>query len=346
MSKLPKVKGSDMRGVMAYPPTPALPGAERVDAVDTIDLVETERMIRRLIEDGVDAIALNGTLGECHTLLLDEWKAFASCVADTVRDVQPDFPVFIGATTLNTRDTISRMRFLSELGITGTLLGRPMWGDMVGPIMERFYRDVAEAVPELAIVVYDNTAAFGGIIPRSVYQTLVDLPQVVAVKYAGGASVGFRYHNDMAHTGTHFPLMPIETDWMPAWNLYGEELVGMAWSSTTACGPGPVLALRDALQEGRMKDAQWLTGRLRWAHEPFLVGQDFMEFSKYNVPLEKIRVNEAGYIHVGKCRPPYTEDLVPAKHVQDTKDHIARYKQIITEVEERFDKKQAVGGLR
>lgn len=346
MSKLPKVTGRDMRGVMAYPPTPALPGAERVDAVDTIDLVETERMIRILIEDGVDAIALNGTLGECHTLTLDEWKAFASCVAETVRDVRPDFPVFIGSTTLNTRDTISRMRFLADLGIMGTLLGRPMWGNMVGPIIERFYRDVAEAVPELAIVVYDNTAAFGGIIPRSVYKTLVELPQVVAVKYAGGASVGFRYHNDMAHTGTHFPLMPIETDWMPAWNLYGEQLVGMAWSSTTACGPGPVLALRDALQQGRMEDAQWLTERLRWAHEPFLVGQDFMEFSKYNVPLEKIRVNEAGYIHVGKCRPPYTEDLVPAKHVQDTKDHIARYKQIIKEVSDRFDKVPASGGQR
>ncbi|MGC1210362.1 MAG: dihydrodipicolinate synthase family protein [Micromonospora sp.] len=336
MSKLPKVTGPDMRGVMSYPPTPALPGAERVDAVDTVDLAETERMIRTLIADGVDAIALNGTLGECATLTLKEWQDFAGCVAETVRDVNADFPVFIGTTTLNTRDTVSRMKFLAELGITGTLLGRPMWGNMVAPVMERFYRDVAEAVPELAIVVYDNTAAFGGIIPRSVYKTLIELPQVVAVKYAGGASVGFRYHNDMAHTGKHFPLMPIETDWLPAWEMYGEELVGMAWSSTTACGPAPVLALRDALRDNRIEDAKWLTERLRWAHEPFLVGQDFMEFAKYNIPLEKIRVNEAGYIHVGKCRAPYTEDLVPEKHVQDTKDHIARYKQVIDQVAERF----------
>ncbi|MDT0276356.1 dihydrodipicolinate synthase family protein [Blastococcus goldschmidtiae] len=336
MSKLPKVTGRDMRGVMAYPPTPALPGAERVDAVDTVDLQETERMIRTLIADGVDAIALNGTLGEMATLTLDEWKSFASCVAETVRDVNPDFPVFIGATTLNTRDTVSRMKFLADLGITGTLLGRPMWGDMVAPVMERFYRDVAEAVPEMAIVVYDNTAAFGGIIPRSVYKTLVTLPQVVAVKYAGGASVGFRYHNDMAHTGTRFPLMSIETDWFPAWEMYGEELVGMAWSSTTAMGPGPVLELRDALQQGRTEDARWLTERLRWAHEPFLVGQDFMEFAKYNIPLEKIRINEAGYIHVGKCRPPYTEDLVPEQHVSTTIEHVARYKQISEEIEKKF----------
>lgn len=336
MTKLPKVTGRDMRGIMAYPPTPALPGAGHVGAVDTVDLAATEQMIWALIEDGVDAIALNGTLGEMATLTLDEWKDFAGCVAESVRAVAPDFPVFIGTTTLNTRDTVSRMRFLADLGITGTLLGRPMWGEMVVPVMERFYRDVTEAVPELAIVVYDNTAAFRGIIPRRVYQTLVELPQVVAVKYAGGASVGFRYHNDMAHTGTNFPLMPIETDWFPAWTMYGEELVGMAWSSTTAMGPGPVLELRDALQHGRTDDARWLTERLRWAHEPFLVGQDFTEFAKYNVPLEKIRVNAAGYIRVGECRPPYALDLVPREHVDTSLEHVERYKLISEEVEQRF----------
>jgi dihydrodipicolinate synthase/N-acetylneuraminate lyase len=185
-------------------------------------------------------------------------------------------------------------------------------------------------------VVYDNTAAFGGIIPRSVYRTLVQLPQVVAVKYAGGASVGFRYHNDMAHTGDKFPLMPIETDWFPAWEMYGEELVGMAWSSTTAMGPDPVLHLRDALQQGRTDDARWLTERLRWAHEPFIVGQDFFEFAKYNIPLEKIRVNKAGYINVGQSRVPYTEDLVPQAHWDSTAEHVERYRKIGAEIEARL----------
>jgi 4-(2-carboxyphenyl)-2-oxobut-3-enoate aldolase len=336
VAPVPPIRGSDLRGVMAYPPTPALPGADDVAARNTVDLDESERMIRTLIADGADAIALNGTLGECASLTLEEWKAFAACVAETARAASPGFPLFIGTTTLNTRDTIDRMRFLRDLGVTGTLLGRPMWGEMVADVMARFYSDVAGAVPELAIVVYDNTAAFGGIIPRSVYRTLTALPQVVGVKYAGGASVGFRYHNDMAVTGTQFPLMPIETDWFAAWEMYGEELVGMTWSSTTACGPGPVLALRDALRDGRTEDARWLTERLRWAHEPFLVGQNFTEFAKYNVPLEKIRVNEAGYLRVGTCRPPYAEDLVPAEHVRTTKEHVARYKQILAEVSARF----------
>src|SRR5699024_1629563 len=129
MSKLPAVTGRDMRGVMAYPPTPALPGAERVDAQDTVDLDESEGMIRRLMSDGVDAIALNGTLGEMGTLTLEEWKAFAACAVETAHGLNPEFPIFIGATTLNTRDTISRMKFLSDIGATGTLMGRPMWGE-------------------------------------------------------------------------------------------------------------------------------------------------------------------------------------------------------------------------
>jgi 4-(2-carboxyphenyl)-2-oxobut-3-enoate aldolase len=335
-SNLPSVTARDMRGVMAYPPTPALPGAEKPDARNTVDLAETERMIRQLIDDGVNAIALNGTLGECASLMLDEWKAFAGCVAEIVRAHRPGFPVFIGTTTLNTRDTVERMRFLAGLGIAGTLLGRPMWGEMVADVMVRFYRDVAEAVPSLAICVYDNTAAFRGIIPRPVYRALTELPQVVAIKYAGGASVGFRFHNDLAVVRTAFPLMPIETDWYPAWSMYGPHLAPMCWSSTTACGPAPVLALRDALQDGREDDARWLTERLRWAHEPFLVGQNFEEFAKYNVPLEKIRVNAAGYIAVGRCRPPYTEDLVPRQHVDGAIEHIDRYKQVVKEVAERF----------
>ena len=175
MSKLPKVTGRDMRGVMAYPPTPALPGAERVDAVDTVDLAETERMIRTLINEGVDAIALNGTLGEMATLTLEEWKAFAGCVAETVRAIDPDFPVFIGATTLNTRDTVARMRFLAD-EVIGTLLGRPMWGEMVPPswsastaMSPRRSRSSRSRLRQHRGVPRDH--------PRSVYRSLVRLPR-------------------------------------------------------------------------------------------------------------------------------------------------------------------------
>jgi hypothetical protein len=69
-------------------------------------------MIRRLIEDGVDGIITNGTLGEMATLTLEDWKSFARVVVETVHALKPELPLFIGATTLNTHDTAARIEYL------------------------------------------------------------------------------------------------------------------------------------------------------------------------------------------------------------------------------------------
>ena len=334
MASRPKFTASDLRGMMAYPPTPAKENAGDPNARDTVDLDETERMIRALSRDGADSIATNGTLGEMATLTLEEWKAFAATVAETVRSINPDFPLFIGATTLNTRDTIERMRYLRDLGVPGVLLGRPMWSELTGPAMVRFYRDVAEACPELNICVYDNTAAFRGVIPTSVYAALTEIPQIVAVKYAGGAAIGFRYHNDLRAVQGKIRLFPIECIWYFAYSLYGDEVPG-CWSTTATCGPEPVTYLRDALLGGRWAEARWVAERILWAHEPFLVSRDFPEFARYNIQLERLRYNEAGYIKAGPSRPPYVLELLPEVHVADTLEHVRRWRQLRAEVRAR-----------
>jgi 4-(2-carboxyphenyl)-2-oxobut-3-enoate aldolase len=335
MAKHPRLTAADMKGVMGYPPTPAKDNAADPGARDTVDLDETERMIRRLIKDGMDSIATNGTLGEMATLTLDEWKAFAACVWETVKAIRPDFPLFIGVTTLNTRDTLDRMRYLHDLGVPGVLLGRPMWSEMTGPAMVRFYREVAEAWPDMSICVYDNTAAFRGVIPPSVYAALADIPQVVCVKYAGGAAIGFRFHNDLQAVRGKIKLMPIETIWYFAYALYGDA-VDACWSTTATCGPEPVTYLRDTLLGGRWEEARWAAERILWSHEPFLVSQDFTEFARYNIQLERLRYNEAGYIKAGPSRPPYYMDLLPPQHVEGTLEHVRRWKQLREEVRSRL----------
>lgn len=333
----PKISVQDIKGVMAYPPTPARPNAGDPNARDTVDVDETERMIRALLDAGVDSIATNGTLGEMATLTLDEWKAFASVVAETVRAYNPDFPLFIGATTLNTRETIDRMRFLRDLKVPGVLLGRPMWVEMTPAAMIRFYRDVAEAVPELAICVYDNTAAFRGVIPTSVYAALADIPQIVAVKYAGGAAIGFRFHNDLRAVRGKIKLLPIECIWYFAYSLYGDEVPG-CWSTTMTCGPEPVLYLRDTLLGGEIEEARWIAERILWAHEPFLVSRDFSEFARYNIQLERLRYEASGYVKPGPSRPPYVMELLPEAYVNDTLEHVRRWRQLVDEVKARMQK--------
>jgi len=65
----------------------------------------------------------NGTFGEGATLTEPEWRKFNETV---IRTVNGRVPVFAGATTLNTRDTIRRSKELMEMGATGLFLGRPM----------------------------------------------------------------------------------------------------------------------------------------------------------------------------------------------------------------------------
>jgi 4-(2-carboxyphenyl)-2-oxobut-3-enoate aldolase len=331
MARNPTFTWSDMRGVMAYPPTPAKDNAADPRARDTVDLDETERVIRQLIADGLDSIATNGTLGEMATLTLDEWKAFAACVAETVRSAKPDLPLFIGATTLNTRDTLDRIGYLRDLVVPGVLLGRPMWNEMSGPAMVAFYRSVADAFPDMNICVYDNTAAFRGIIPTPVYAALAEIPQIVCVKYAGGAAIGYRYHNDVQAVKGKLPLFPIESIWYFAYGLYPEETPG-CWSTTATCGPEPVTYLRDCLLGGRQDEARWVARKILWAHEPFLVSRDFPEFARYNIQLERLRYNEAGYMNAGPSRPPYTMDLLPQEHVESTREHVRRWRQLVDEV--------------
>src|SRR5262245_22462882 len=114
MPKMPQLSAADIKGVVAYMPTPV-----RTDiSIDrntknAINLDEAARAADVLVRDGASAICLNGTFGELPSLTLDEIVDFTRAVVDSVAD---RVPVFAGATTLNTRDTIARARLFRDLG--------------------------------------------------------------------------------------------------------------------------------------------------------------------------------------------------------------------------------------
>jgi len=317
---------SDLRGVIAVTPTPALPGADAPDARDTVDLAETERMIRSLLDAGIDGIMTNGTLGEMATLTLDEWKAFAGVVAETVRAAGSEIPVFVGATALGTRDTADRVAYLQSIGLHGAFLGRPFWSQLGPEAMVQYYEDLTTAFPEMSFVLYDNPEAFKGPIPPPVYARLAANPGIVGVKYT---MITPKYRSDMEAVRGGLRILPIEADWLVARTLYPDEMVA-CWSSSALCGPEPALYLRDALGRGDVEEARWLTDRVEWTYEPFLARQDFAEFSKYNIPLEKVRFDEAGYVRAGPTRPPY--HVVPEAYVEGARENGRRWRRLVEEV--------------
>lgn len=288
----------DVRGVYAIMPTPAVPNATDPGLVDTIDYDETRVAVEKLITDGVSAILTTGTFGEGASLLVEELEAFANTVVETSKG---RVPIFVGATSLNTRETIARARRLKDLGVSGLLLGRPMWSPCDDDDIVRYYKSVAEAVPELAIIVYDNPEAFKGKISPKVYSKLAEIPQIVAAKYPG--LVG-GFIADLEAVNERIRLLPVERDWYYAWKWAPDQVVA-CWSGSASCGPSAIVQLAKMIEAGDEAGALAISRELAAASKTFFPKGSFALFSQYNVQLEKIRINKAGYINAGPCRPPY-----------------------------------------
>lgn len=288
----------DVAGVFAIMPTPATADAGDPCATDTVDHAEAARAAQVLVADGVDAIMTNGTFGEGATLTWEEHRAFAATVIDAVAG---RVPVFVGATTLNTRDTISRATVFRDLGAQGLLLGRPMWSPCDERTTIDFYAAVAECVPELAIVVYDNPVAFRGKLSPRVYAGLAAIPQVIAAKYP---ALGDSYLADVEACRGRLRILPLDREWSRARELAPGEATG-CWSGSASCGPFAIVALAAAIAGGDLETAASISRELGTASETFFPDNSFELFSRYNVQLEKIRIDEAGYLRAGPSRPPY-----------------------------------------
>jgi len=296
-----------VRGIYNIMPTPAVPGADRWDCEDSVDYDEAVRIVNMLIENHVDAIMTNGTFGEGATLTEPEWRKFNETV---IRTVNGRVPVFAGATTLNTRDTIRRSKELMEMGATGLFLGRPMWQEMDEDAIVGYYSDVAEALPDAPIILYDNPEAFKGKITPKTYARLAKIPNIIAAKYI---SVSAQYLADVAAVGDNIVLMPMDSDWYYAWK-WAPDKAKAIWTGSGNCGMAPLLVLKKAIESGDEELAKQVTLDLRDAYSTLFPKGNFHDFSIYNIQLEKIRFNAAGLVNAGPARPPYSR--IPEEYAE------------------------------
>lgn len=313
----------DVQGVYSIMPTPAVEDATNPQKEFTLDLEESRDGARALAEDDVDAIMLNGTFGEAATLTEEEWRMFTRTVVEAV---DGKVPVLAGPTTLNTRETIKRAEFASDVGADGLLLGRPMWCKLSPEATLEFYQDVAEAVPELGIVLYYNPTAFKNEFDLDLWDQIADIPQVVGAKYI---AFDENYEDIFDVVKGRMRLMTLEHEWFTSYQLFPDDAVA-CWSGSASCDPAPVVALRNALENDKMDLAEELTERLAEANGPMIPNGDMRTFRTYNIPLQKARMSEAGYIDAGPARPPY--HVVPEEYERGAREAGSRWSQLADSV--------------
>lgn len=292
----------DITGVVGIMPTPATPDADRWNVEYSVDLDATARLAADLVRGGVDVLMTTGTFGECATLTWQEQQDFVAAVVEAVAG---RIPVFAGATTLNTRDTIGRSRRFAELGADGVFVGRPMWLPLDDRGIVRFYREVCEATPQLPVVLYDNPGAFKGKIGTAAYEELSRIPQIVAAKHLGLVAGG-AFVSDLRAVAGRMRLLPLESDWYYFARLF-PDVVTACWSGNVACGPGPVVHLKKLIQRRDWNGCVSLADEIEAALEPLYPDGNFSEFLKYSIQLDNAQFRSAGFMDTGPTRPPYVE---------------------------------------
>ncbi|HUK39483.1 MAG TPA: dihydrodipicolinate synthase family protein [Candidatus Acidoferrales bacterium] len=301
------ITAHDLRGALAIMPTPAKEGAERLDAVNTVDLDETGRLAESLVRDGATGIMALGTMGECATTSNSDYEAFVDCLLKTVRG---RIPTFVGATALGGHEIARRIRFVKERGATGTLLGIPMWQPATLDMAVKFYADVAQAFPDFPIMVYANPRAFRFDFGVDFWAGVAQkAPTVMSAKFS---SKGILKQSVAASKGKVNFVPPVGMAYEFA--QISPETANTCW--IPAVGPQVALALMKALAAGDAQQAKAVADDIAWANEPHhaIVGSQEV-FASYNIQLEKVLMGASGYCKPGPIRPPYNvmpEDMIKA----------------------------------
>jgi 4-(2-carboxyphenyl)-2-oxobut-3-enoate aldolase len=179
-----------------------------------------------------------------------------------------------------------------------------MWLPLDDQGIIRLYGDIAEAL-QAPMVIYDNPGAFKGKISSAGYSALAEIPQIVASKHLGLLGGG-TFFSDLRAVRGRMRLLPLETDWYQLNRLFPDEVTA-CWSGTVACGPAPVLTLRDLISKQRWEDCAALSEELNWALEPLFPDGKFELFMPYSIQLDNARFEGAGFMRTGPTRPPYTD---------------------------------------
>ncbi len=94
------------------------------------------------------------------------------------------------------------------------------------------------------------------------------------------------------------------------------------WTGGAVCGPELAIRLRDEVAAAQRSNdwsrAKEVADAVAQALSTLFPRGDFAEFSKYNVGLEKARMNAAGWMKAGPCRPPY--HLVPPEYLKGAEE--------------------------
>ena len=145
-----------------------------------IDYKSLKKIINFQIEQGVDALLINGTTGESATLTECEKRELISFA---VREVGGKVPLIAGTGSNSTQKALHLSQFARDVGVDAVLVVTPYYNKASADGLIKHYETVADSI-DIPLILYNVPSRTGVNIPLSVYDKLANHDNIVAVKEA------------------------------------------------------------------------------------------------------------------------------------------------------------------
>ena len=150
---------------------------------ESINLEELRRQVDRQIEAGIHGIFPFGTNGEGYILNGDEKKLVLETVIDQVAG---RVPVYAGTGCISTRETIEQCKMAEAAGADILSVITPSFAKASQHELIVHYTTVAEAVPNMPIVLYNIPARTGNALEPETVVELAKIDNIVGAKDSSG----------------------------------------------------------------------------------------------------------------------------------------------------------------
>ena len=155
------------------------------DADGAVDLATAERLADHLVCHGSDGLVVCGTTGESPTLSWEEQLAMLQAVRSAVAGRAS---VLAGTGSNCTVEAVAGTRAAAAHGADGALVVVPYYNKPPQEGLEAHFRAVAEAAPDLPLMLYNIPGRTGCSLAPETTARLLDRPNVVSYKAASGTT--------------------------------------------------------------------------------------------------------------------------------------------------------------
>ncbi len=147
-----------------------------------VDYAQFKRLLLWQVEQGIDALVICGTTGECSTLTDEEHREVLKFAMDTVGG---RVPMIAGTGSNDVAYAIDLTRYACDIGYDAMLLVTPYYNKTTQKGLVASFTAIADASSK-PVILYNVPSRTGVNIEPATYAELAKHPRICAIKEAGG----------------------------------------------------------------------------------------------------------------------------------------------------------------